>query len=161
MAHFFGEIQGQRGSASRLGGKDSGLTVTAASWQGAVQVRLGHDFATGQDIVTVELKPWHSKGRALCIFRGPVSGEGAEDALAAILDAQFESGKTNHRPVKARFGGASDALQELCNIVTHPQATKAQIRQIAGEAREFLAKTRKPRQSAMDRHLEKSDMPQA
>lgn len=40
MAHFYGTIRGQRGEASRLGGKASGLTTYAASWQGAVPGEL-------------------------------------------------------------------------------------------------------------------------
>jgi hypothetical protein len=45
MAHFYGTINGQRGQASRLGGKASGLTTYAASWQGAVKVSLWYDSA--------------------------------------------------------------------------------------------------------------------
>lgn len=50
MAHFYGTIKGQRGQASRLGGKTSGLETYAASWQGAVSVRLWVDEATGKDM---------------------------------------------------------------------------------------------------------------
>ncbi len=40
MAHFYGTIQGNRGQASRLGSKTSGLSLTAASYQGAVNTHL-------------------------------------------------------------------------------------------------------------------------
>lgn len=50
MAHFFGNVRGQRGEASRLGSKRSDLQTTAASWQGAVDVRLYHDAGTGRDM---------------------------------------------------------------------------------------------------------------
>ena len=42
MGHFRGLIRGGRGDASRLGTKNSGLTVEAASWAGAIKVDLWH-----------------------------------------------------------------------------------------------------------------------
>lgn len=42
MAQFRGTIQGQRGLASRLGTKDSGLVVTANGWDTGVTVELVH-----------------------------------------------------------------------------------------------------------------------
>jgi hypothetical protein len=42
MAHYFGEVQGTRGKATRLGTRSSGLRVTAASWSGAIRVELEH-----------------------------------------------------------------------------------------------------------------------
>jgi hypothetical protein len=38
MAQFRGTVEGQRGAASRLGGKSSGLTVKANGWHGGVTV---------------------------------------------------------------------------------------------------------------------------
>lgn len=49
MAHYRGIIQGQRGEASRLGTKNSGLTVEAASWNGKIKVELYHDEESGED----------------------------------------------------------------------------------------------------------------
>jgi len=40
MATFRGRVQGNRGEATRNGSKKSGISVTAQSWQGSVQVRL-------------------------------------------------------------------------------------------------------------------------
>jgi hypothetical protein len=42
MAHFRGTIQGQRGSASRLGSVKSGLTVKANGWDFGVEVFLSN-----------------------------------------------------------------------------------------------------------------------
>jgi hypothetical protein len=42
MAHFYGTLKGQAGEATRRGSKGSGLKVAAASWNGAVYVRLWH-----------------------------------------------------------------------------------------------------------------------
>jgi len=114
MAHFFGHIQGQRGEASRLGAKSSGLSVTAASWQGAVQVRLRHDAATGKDWAHVALASWRGQGRSLVLFDGPVNGENAEKVLQEIVASRART----QWPAKQRG------------------------------------------QSALDRHLEKSDVPQ-
>ena len=40
MAQFRGTVRGDRGEASRQGSKASGLHASAASWAGAVHVRL-------------------------------------------------------------------------------------------------------------------------
>lgn len=78
MAHFYGYIRGRRGDATRLGTKASGLTVTAASWQGAVLVTLGHDEETGQDVVSVSLVPWRGAGVDRVLYSGPVGGVAGE-----------------------------------------------------------------------------------
>jgi hypothetical protein len=75
MAQYLAAIKGQRGEASRLGSKKSGLDVTAASWQGAVEVRLWHDKKTGQDMARVSLAPWHGSGSSRSLYYGPVSGQ--------------------------------------------------------------------------------------
>lgn len=72
MAHFRGTIQGTRGEASRLGSKDSGLTVEAQSWQGKVTVQLAHDPATGIDSVIIELSKHHGQGRSMLLYNGPI-----------------------------------------------------------------------------------------
>lgn len=75
MAHFYGSIRGQRGEASRLGGKSSGLTTYAASWQGAVRVSLYYNSATDTDMVDVYLtKHTNGAGTERVLYSGPVSG---------------------------------------------------------------------------------------
>lgn len=74
MAHFIGYTKGHKGEASRLGTKESGMSVTAASWQGAVDVWLYHDKDTGRDMVRVSLKPWHGAGQHVDLYSGPVGG---------------------------------------------------------------------------------------
>ncbi len=74
MAHFYGTLSGSRGQASRLGSKASGLNVVAASWQGAVDVRLWHDEATGTDMCEVSLATHHGAGTQRLLYSGPVSG---------------------------------------------------------------------------------------
>ena len=72
MAQFYGTIKGQRGKASRLGSKSSGMHVMAASWQGAVSVDLWHDHETGQDRYEVYLNTHHGAGVSMCIATGIV-----------------------------------------------------------------------------------------
>ena len=72
MAHFYGEVQGQRGRASRLGSKASGLQTVAASWQGAIEVNLYHREDLDEDWVTVWMREWYSAGSHAMIYDGPV-----------------------------------------------------------------------------------------
>lgn len=72
MARFRGTIRGSGGEASRLGGKDSGLHVTAASWEGAVAVRLYHK--DGVDMAQVRLTKHSGAGTDRVLYNGPVSG---------------------------------------------------------------------------------------
>ena len=78
MAHFRGTIQCRRGEASRLGSKDSGLHVTAASWEGAVGVNLYRE--NGVDMARVYLTTHNGAGTNRTLYNGPVSG--AEKANA-------------------------------------------------------------------------------
>lgn len=40
MAHFYGNLKGSRGAATRCGTARSGLTVSARSWKGSVTVEM-------------------------------------------------------------------------------------------------------------------------
>ena len=72
MAHFYGTLQGNRGEATRMGSKASGLTTYAASWKGAVRVTVYiHD---GKDWVDVSLVQWRGAGTNRTLYNGPVSG---------------------------------------------------------------------------------------
>lgn len=73
MAHFRGIIQGQRGEASRLGSRRSGLTVNACSWQGQVHVELSS--RDGVDWAEVKLLPHHGTGIVKTLYDGPVGGK--------------------------------------------------------------------------------------
>jgi hypothetical protein len=52
MAQFRGTVAGQRGEASRLGSKNSGLVVTANGWNAGVTVRASVD-GDGNDVFKV------------------------------------------------------------------------------------------------------------
>ena len=63
MAHFYGTLQGNRGEASRLGTKDSGINTIAAGWGGAIRtIRTSVYHSDGRDMYRVELIPWHGSG---------------------------------------------------------------------------------------------------
>lgn len=75
MAHFLGKVSGQRGTASRLGTKNSGLVTVAASWEGAVSTRLFYDEKTGRNMAEVMLTPWRGVGVEKVLYLGPVGGK--------------------------------------------------------------------------------------
>jgi hypothetical protein len=70
VAHFYGKIHGQRGPASRLGNRNSGLQVTAASWAGCVEVNLY--VRDGVDCCDVFLAPWKGAGVGKHLYSGPI-----------------------------------------------------------------------------------------
>ena len=72
MAHFYGTIQGQRGQASRLGTKASGLSVIAASWGGAIDVRIWHDTIKNIDRFEISQIRHHGQGVSELIASGIV-----------------------------------------------------------------------------------------
>lgn len=73
MAHFYGTLRGSRGGATRGGTKQSGLTTSTASWEGAVQVQAYEK--NGVDYVMVSLTPWRGAGVNRVLYDGPISGE--------------------------------------------------------------------------------------
>jgi len=80
MGHFRGTIHGNRGPASRLGSKSSGLSAHIASWSGAVDTDLWYDAANDMDMAEVSLTTHHGHGTRKLLYRGPVSGKD-EDRL--------------------------------------------------------------------------------
>ena len=53
MAHFYGVIQGSRGSVSRGGTKNSGMTASVNGWNVGARIEVYHDSETGLDTITV------------------------------------------------------------------------------------------------------------
>tara|TARA_R100001015_G_C4633828_1_gene199309 strand:- start:3246 stop:3512 length:267 start_codon:yes stop_codon:yes gene_type:complete len=49
MAQYRGTIQGNRGEASRLGTKSSGLTMTSNGWESGIKVRAYFDAESNKD----------------------------------------------------------------------------------------------------------------
>ena len=76
MAQFRATIQGQRGVASRLGSKKSGLEVTANGWGVGVRVSVRHSEETGQDI--------------FCVYKTQGSGYNAGQEVKIAEFTRFE-----------------------------------------------------------------------
>jgi len=82
MAHFYGTLQGNRGEATRMGTKNSGVDTVAASWRGCIRVYLTHNEETGEDEFRVEQGNWHGHGCYEIIAEGIV-GQPAKTAKAS------------------------------------------------------------------------------
>jgi hypothetical protein len=74
MSHFYGCIPAsmRKTPATARASKNTGLTVQAASWGGAVETRLYHDEDTGKDMFVVYQIPWHGRGVSKELARGVV-----------------------------------------------------------------------------------------
>lgn len=96
MAHFYGELNGARGPASRLGTKGSGLKVVAASWQGAVKTTLYHNSRDGKDYALVMLVPWRGKGVSRVLYEGPVDGPVEQEAEHIEQQAERHDNEKRH-----------------------------------------------------------------
>ena len=75
MAHFYATLDGNRGQATRMGSKASGIRTSTASWSGQVRTYLWNDAKTGVDMAEVRLETWHGQGTERLLYRGPVSGK--------------------------------------------------------------------------------------
>jgi hypothetical protein len=53
MAHFYADIQGNRGPVSRLGSKNSGIGGHIRGWGIGVEVNCYFDELTGRDVCKV------------------------------------------------------------------------------------------------------------
>ena len=62
MAHFRGEVDGARSTASRLGHKNTGLSTTAQTWSGAIRVRVWWDESARVDRFEVDQIAYHGSG---------------------------------------------------------------------------------------------------
>jgi hypothetical protein len=51
MARFYGEIQGNRGTASRMGTPNSGMWAHIRGWNVGIYVRVFVDPETGRDVI--------------------------------------------------------------------------------------------------------------
>ncbi len=72
MAQYYGEIKEAKKSIHRLGHKTTGLEVLAASWNGAIRVRLQWDDKTKSDMAIVEQVMWRGQGKNKIIYSGEV-----------------------------------------------------------------------------------------
>lgn len=56
MAHFYGEIRGNRGDATRMGSKDSGMFCHVRGWNFGVRVDM-YVNEEGEDAALIQLSP--------------------------------------------------------------------------------------------------------
>ena len=75
MSHFYGRITGNRGEATRCGSKKSGYLAIAASWDGAIQVRLDYDPKDDTNYYAVYQTPWSGRGTDMLIARGIIGSD--------------------------------------------------------------------------------------
>ena len=71
MSHFYGQMQGSRGGVTRCGTKNSGLSLTAASWSGAINTVL-YQNSEGKDCYRVVQTPWHGNGVSRVLAEGVI-----------------------------------------------------------------------------------------
>lgn len=85
MAQFRGTVQGNRGGASRLGSKASGLRTTCNGWQSGVEVVASVNEETGQD----EFVIWATGGsspRFGAVRIGTVTTDADGNAVVSLSD---------------------------------------------------------------------------
>src|SRR6266516_83706 len=112
MAQFWGTIKGARGEASRLGHKASGLDTYAASWQGAVSVRLWHDAKTGRDMAQVELTTHHGAGATCeCTDAGCKAHRDVAECSKPVYETLYRCDMEDNTGVAFCGDCASDAME--------------------------------------------------
>jgi len=70
MAHFYGNLKGARGEATRCGTRDSGIRVSARSWAGSVSVEF--EDRDGRAFVHLFARDGSGIGGKL-LYSGPLS----------------------------------------------------------------------------------------
>jgi len=77
LAQFRAIIQGQRGEASRLGGKKTGISAEVNGWNSGISVRGYFDSELGKDVFVVTL----NNGNGYNAGKSKVIGRFTEDDL--------------------------------------------------------------------------------
>ena len=101
MSHFYANICGHRGGATRMGHKSSGMYSNTAGWKGAIFVRVWYDSEKDEDRYRIDLGPWYgSGGRNRVIATGlldatasdPIDGGALWDECQRLREALAEAG---------------------------------------------------------------------
>ena len=92
MSHFYGCAQGSRGHASRGGTKKSGYHTIAASWDGAIEVKLEYDAKLDTNFYVVSQSQWHGKGINQLISRGIIGEVRFDDRSYAEYNKGYDDG---------------------------------------------------------------------
>ena len=79
MSHFYANIRGHRGEATRMGTKSSGMYSNTAGWKGAISVYVWYDNEKDEDRYRVQLNTWQgSRGRNRVIASGPLDATASD-----------------------------------------------------------------------------------
>jgi hypothetical protein len=73
MAEFFGTVQGGRGKATRLGHANTGLDVTAQSYEGSIIINMYVGNA-GVKCVSINVGEGSTAAGTYNLYRGPIKG---------------------------------------------------------------------------------------
>ena len=92
MSHFYGRVAGNSGSATRYGSKRSGYHTVAASWDGAIEVRLSYDPKTDTNYYAVYQSMWHGKGVEMLIARGIIGSDAVMMSDLVKEDEGYQDG---------------------------------------------------------------------
>lgn len=63
MSHFIGTVQGSRGEAHRLGGKEGGMQTSNRGWRSGVDVYGSHNPTTKEDNFTITVNGGSNRTR--------------------------------------------------------------------------------------------------
>jgi len=80
MAHFYGLVTGNTSKATRCGTKDSGMTATAASWDGAIRTDIWYDSEEDVNRYVVLMIPWRGAGVTRILKTGIVGRDDSKEA---------------------------------------------------------------------------------
>lgn len=91
MAHFYGTLNGNRGEATRLGTKASGIEATVETWGTVCKSsidHIDHVVTEAHDRLTVQLSTKNGWGRAVISIDDPdlVMGNMHDPEVAKLLD---------------------------------------------------------------------------
>lgn len=101
MAQFYAEIEGNRGLASRMGSKGSGIWGHVRGWHVGCKVVCSYDEATDSDVVQVYRTSGSNGGASVLIATLYQDGRIAfEKALDAEYGIKFEQDPTTKTLVK-------------------------------------------------------------
>lgn len=92
MAQFYAEIQGNRGPASRMGSKDSGITSHVRGWDVGVRVAIHH--VDGTDYVSVFRtggSNGHSSDKLIAQFSDHDTGGSAMEQITATYKQEKDT----------------------------------------------------------------------
>lgn len=84
MAHFRAVIKGNRGEASRLGTKRSGVYARLQTWGHDLVLNMHHDEEGQGDWVTIEIAPHDSSGHAVRVLDVNLTTGKAYASLATV-----------------------------------------------------------------------------